>query len=128
MASDYFSPPSDRVWARIKNKALRLYPMPFPVTISRSMQPPEWAESTYLAGIYVDHEELRVKSVEIWIDARHSRAALFDSLVHELAHALCLADDPEHGLALLHDNRFWLKYGEVWRAWMISKYGPGGDQ
>lgn len=102
-------------------------PTPFPLEIKYSERRPSWTEANYDAGIWVEHEGNRVERAEIWISPRHSRAAFMDCLWHELAHALCIADDPEHGLALLHDNRFWLKYGEIWRAWMLNKYGPGGD-
>ena len=119
-----FTPPTDRAWARILGRARRLFPVPFPLRIVRSKRKPSWAEDCYDAGISVDHTGNTVDGVSVWLHASHSRAALVDCLFHELAHVLCIYDDAPHGLKLLHDDAFWIKHGQIFRAWMRDKYGP----
>lgn len=124
-----FQPPTERAWVRLRNIARRLFPVSFPMVISRSPRKPHWAEPSYDAGIYVEHtDDNQIERVHIWLHARHSRSALIDCLWHELAHALCLDDDPVAGLKLRHDDAFWLKHGQIYRAWMRAKYGPDDEQ
>jgi hypothetical protein len=119
-----FEPPSERAWQKLRAKTRRLFPMPFKVKLIRSRVPPSWAEPHWDAGFqvwYTDSTETVVDRVEVWFHARHSRAALVDSIHHEMAHVMQVEHDPQSELN--HDDDFWIKHGEIYRAWMREKYG-----
>jgi len=129
-AASSFEPPTDRAWAIIRRRALRLFqPHGFPLSITRTRRRPSWAGPLWDAGVFFDmNDDGSVASATIWIHAKHSRAAALDCLWHELAHVLVAEIDPTDELA--HDDRFWIKHGEVYRTWMRDKYGSryGADK
>lgn len=119
-----FAPPSERAWKEYRAKTRRLFPMPFRLKLTRSVVKPSWAEKHWDAGFQVwftDDTETVVDRVEVWFDARHSRAALIDSIHHEMAHVMQIEENPKSELN--HDDDFWIKHGEIYRAWMREKYG-----
>jgi hypothetical protein len=114
-----FCIPTDAEWGKVLRKARRLFPLAFPVEVTRSSTPPKWAEKDWAAGAYVvyGYRSHKISNAVIWVDGRQQLAASVDCLLHEWTHLLCEEEAPNNGGLVLHDNRFWLKQGEVYRAW-----------
>lgn len=115
-----FRPPTDSQWRRLVRETRLRFPLAFPVRVSRGKRP-AWAGEDWEAGsyVYTDAKD-RPLSAAVWIDGRVARSQAIDALHHEWAHLLTI-EGPHPSGELIHDDRFWTTYGELYRAWHREK-------
>lgn len=114
-----YRPVNDRTWRRIVKRMRDTFPLDFPVRVILSDKAPSWAGSDWAAGCYVTFRRsakgLVADGASVWIDSRQQRSSATDALHHEWAHLMWAE---EVGRAeFLHDDRFWILLGKVYRTW-----------
>lgn len=113
---------SDRSFRRYIKKARDLYPVGIKVIVRRdTITGPytamvEYHEKTLIKnGPLRDDEEKNLSYCRVVIEKNICRQATIDCILHEWTHMIMLDDGYERWDK--HDDAYWKKFGELYRAW-----------